>query len=263
MTEPVFDEPVSARAARTRLSEDPIVEMLTGVIGSHVFHLPGKHDQTEHGKGGPGKKAAPKKTPKKAPKKAPPGGDNGSASPGEVTAAKKLNDGQPLDTGVPEEKQLKRAIQDWSAGEENLVQLRGEMKDATTNPGAQTKGASLMRTVAASPANSPTLYRGMFDVDPGGIPESGGTIKMGASSFTRSKNVATTFSGKSQPNSHSVVMKVRPGSRSLPIDHTVLKEFRHEQEHISMGSFRVLSHTTRSGPSGRTIHDVEVEQVNV
>ena len=57
-------------------------------------------------------------------------------------------------------------------------------------------------------------------------------------------------------------MKVRPGSRSLPVDHIVLSSFRHEQEHISMGEFRVVNHTTRSGPGGRTIHDVEVEQVN-
>ena len=144
----------------------------------HTFHLPGKHDQSEHGKG---KKPGAAPAPKKAPKKAPSGG-TGHASPAEVAAAKKLNDGEKLDSSVPEEKQLKRAIQDWSAGEENLVQLRGEMKDATMNPSATTNGATLMRTIAASPQDSPTLYRGMFDVNPADIPDQGGTIKMGPSS---------------------------------------------------------------------------------
>lgn len=215
------------------------------------FHLPGKHNQKTHGRGG--------------------------ASPSELDAGRRLNAGKQLDTADPEQQRISGAISTWANGGNDGAQLTMEMQAAVDDPLADTAGASLMRTIASAPADAPTLHRGMAHVAPDDVPRAGDVFELGPTSFTRSTKVRDRFSQhESGPSSFGhetqVHITVKPGSRALRIDHERSLEgtdWAKEQEHIGMGKYRVTKYKerqveikSRSGVKKTvTRYEVEVEQV--
>ncbi len=186
------------------------------------FHLPGQHNQHTHGRGG--------------------------ASPSEFETADRLNRGKKLDMSNPEHARLHGTINAWSGGGQETARVNEEMHAAVHDPGADTDGAHLMRVAAAAPANAPELHRGMVGTFPqGSLPQEGDVFALGPTSFSKSKKVAADFS---TPETHhygdSVQMHLAKGSHSLSIGQEVTGKFSNEQEHLSMGRFKVTSRTDRT-----------------
>lgn len=213
----------------------------------HVFHLPGKHDQSSHGRGG--------------------------ATDTDVDAARQLNRGKKLDRRDPAQAQIGTAIDKWSAGGNDNAQIRYEMQQAVADPHAPTEGAALMRTVAAAPPDAPTLHRGLVGVHPDDVPKEGQIFELGPTSFTRSTSVRDRFTEHTDSDfgrATSVEIRLKKGSRSLKIDHEVSKgSFKDEKEHLSMGKYRVTSSRQRTvtvkAKNGKkkeiTLFEVDIEQV--
>jgi 2'-5' RNA ligase len=218
------------------------------LTAAQVFHLPGKHDQHTHGRGG--------------------------ASSGEVAAARRLNAGKNLDHSDPDQARVGAAIEAWSGthGGNETGRIKYEMQQARSDPDADTDGAALMRTVGASEAGSPELYRGMPEVHPNDVPQVGDVISLGPTSFTRSRKVADDFALPDDAEfgrPTQVRVKLAKGSHSLRIDQEVTGKFRKEQEHLGMGKYRVTGRREKSvtvkarsgGKKTITSYEVDLEQV--
>lgn len=217
-----------------------------GIVASEAFHMSGHHNQATHGRGG--------------------------ASPGELSAANRLNAGKGLDDDDPEQAHIARTIQAWAG---SSVALNREIQDAPGNPGADTDGAKFTRVVAAAPANAPELHRGMAHVDPADVPGQGAVFALGPTSFTRSKKVMEDFgthSSSQYGRATTVHMHVAKNSNSLRIDHELSRKGndpQKQQEHVGMGRYRVTKRTERQvtvktrdgGRKEITLYDIEVAQV--
>lgn len=224
------------------------------VVAGQAFHLPGKHDQQSHG------------------------GLRSMASSDEVRIAGKLNKGKKLDPSNPGEAQMRGAIQSWSGGSPGDASSTPKMfkedvsHTISTDPMSTDDSGVFARTVAAAPADSPTLYRGMKNVPPEQIPQAGDTFDLGPTSFTRDRKVMddfTTLHHPAQADGHLVRTRVRKGSRSLQIDQES-GAFKHEREHVGMGRYRVTSR--RDTVESRRIDgedfdvkitDLEIEQIDM
>lgn len=214
------------------------------------FHMAGKHNQQTHGRGG--------------------------ATPSELAASERLNGGKKLDTKDPEQARLRGAIISWADGGNDGAVLRGEMQaaaGANGDPGADTAGASFMRTIAASPASAPELHRGMTEVRDSDVPRHGDVFELGPTSFTRSTKVRDRFAMHTTHEygaATTVHIKLKKGSRSLKIDEELDgTSWKGEQEHIAMGKFRVTGYKesrvkvpTKIGKKKEvTLYEIEIEQI--
>lgn len=188
------------------------------VASAQVFHLPGKHDQHAHGRGG--------------------------AHSNEIGAAERMNAGKKLDLNDPEQARLHGTINSWSGGGNANAATRHEMTASVSDPMADTDGAQMMRVVAAAPANAPELHRGMVHVHPDDIPSEGHVVSLGPTSFTRSSKVAESFAEPEFSDlgrRTQVIVHVKKNSRALRVDQEVTGKFKDEQEHIGLGKYHVTS----------------------
>lgn len=215
---------------------------------AHAFHLPGRHNQATHGRGG--------------------------ASPVELAASERMAKGKTLDESDPENAAIASAARAWTAGGNDNAILRGEMQDAAVNPDAQTNGAKFMRVVASAPADSPTLHRGMSGVAEHKIPTEGDVFDLAPTSFTRSEKVRDRFaqpihSDPSFGQGAAVRIKLAKGSRSVQTSQYAPKKYADEQEHVAMGRFHVTKRTdkreTMKASDGKKIEikvvEIELTQV--
>lgn len=197
-------------------------EALAAAATEVTFHLAGQHNQDTHGRGG--------------------------ASPGEIHAADRLSKGKRLDESDPEQAAIAGGVSSWVNGGQESAQFRSEIQDVRTNPGADTVGAKFTRTVAAAPAGSPTLHRGMAEVPEHKIPRQDDVFELGPTSFTRSTKVRDDFSAPLDDSSFGVKtrvhMEVAKGSRSIQTSHYATnKQYAKEEEHVALGKFHVTSRT--------------------
>jgi 2'-5' RNA ligase len=221
---------------------------LGDLAASAAFHLAGQHDQHSHGKGG--------------------------ASAGELAAGERLNRGKKLDQNDPEQARIHGTINTWSEGGNEGARVTYEMQEAVHNPGADTDGAQLMRVVGGAPANSPELHRGMNGVIHGeDLPTEVDVFSLGPTSFTRSKKIADDFATPpySDIGGATVVhMRLAKGSHSLRVDQEITGKFKNEQEHITLGRFKVTGRTERTAtvkakdgrPKDVRIIDLNIAQVD-
>lgn len=220
------------------------------------FHLAGKHDQATHGRGGLAE----------------------HASDGEIRAAQKLNKGKRLDMSDPTERSIADSIYSYTKEPGAPSGIRATLRD----PHREGADAAFTRAVAAAPAGAPKLHRGMRDVPPADLPQEGDVFDIGPTSFSRSEKVSERFSvtggrktmrttsgeDKVIIEGNSVHMTVASGSRSLRVDQH--SYFDDEQEHITMGRFRVKSRREKEvtgklsdGTKGTfTRIEIELEQVD-
>lgn len=215
---------------------------------ARAFHMAGKHNQKSHA--------------------------GGAATPGEAAAAARLNSGKTLDLSDPEQTRVAGAIESWSGthGGVETARVKFEMQEATHDPHADTDGAILLRTTAAAPGDAPTLYRGMKEVHLEDVPGEGDVFSLGPTSFTRSRGVMDEFSqhdSASFGRPTTVHVRLEKGSHSLRIDQQVTGKWKHEQEHITMGRFKVTRRREREvtvktkdgGKKTVTQIDIDIAQV--
>jgi hypothetical protein len=163
--------------------------------------------------------------------------------------AAKVNGGADLSgSDDPAERQLQAAMDSWTQFTHRS--LEPEIKAALSDPEADTLGAAFLRAVASAPADSPALYRGMFDVDPGAIPREGHEMDLGPVAFSTDELVADGFTThetrRPTPGRHQVMITVRPGSRSLQVDNGAGKA-KGLRERVGMGRYRVVERRDTEG----------------
>lgn len=217
------------------------------ITASVAFHMPGKHNQATHGRGG--------------------------ASPTELAAGERLNRGKKLDASDPEQAQIIGAIQTWTGGGNAAAVMNHEIEAAVDNPMADTAGAKFTRVVAGAPANAPTLHRGMPGVHPDDVPGTGDVIALGPTSFTTSTKVRDKFSRPASAEygrATQVHYTVRGGSRAVSVSQHADPKFGDEKEWVGLGRYRVTSSTQRQVtvkakdglPKVVTLYEVELTQVD-
>lgn len=216
-----------------------------------AFHLPGKHDQRSHGRGGVG----------------------AHSSPEEARIAQKLNKGKKLDPSVESEARMITAIDQWTTGGGGVATSFADGVDHAIihNPEADTLGGQFARTVAAAPPDAPTLYRGMRGQSARSVPQSGDTFDVGATSFSSSSKVADSFATMAaQDGDVIVVQRVKKGSRALSIEQHANSTYKSEKEHVALGRYRVTKRTdsqvTVKGLNGKSVTvtrvDLETEMID-
>lgn len=219
-----------------------------------AFHMPGKHNQATHGRGG--------------------------ASSAELSAGERLNAGKDLDMSDPEQAAIAGSIHTWAATSTSSTgkttgdqaKFRSEIADAMQNPHADTPGARFTRTVAGAPATAPVLHRGLADVPDHQIPHEGDVFDIGPTSFSADRGIAEEFA---RPAFHDLVagtmvtMRVAKGSHALRIDKVVPKTYQREKEHVALGRYHVTSRreSTKTVKAGdgqkRTVRHIELELTQV
>jgi hypothetical protein len=189
-----------------------------------------------------------------------------------------LNAGGLLDLDDPVQRDVARGIRaftdcsstrlsDAGVAFHSHADLMDEISRAQQNPAADTVGALFARTVAASPANAPRLYRGMYEVDPATLPTEGETIDLGLSSFTSDPSVAENFSVPSfqqtpDRTERSVIFELAPGARALSVEKHAA-DYADQKEWVTTGRFRVTRRSTRmlGEELGYEAVVLEVEQI--
>jgi hypothetical protein len=235
------------------VTDIPLGDGLAAAAVNTAFHMPGKHNQATHGRGG--------------------------ASSGELSAGERLNAGKSLDMSDPEHAAIASGIHSWAtthAGggvmSRDDEQFKGEIADAIHNPGAQTRGAQFTRTVAGAPATAPVLHRGMADVPDHKIPQAGDVFDLGPTSFTSDRRVAEGFARPKFNDLGSgtmVTMRVAKGSHALNVERAVPKAYRGEKEHVALGRYHVTSRkestvtVTAQDGKKRSVTHIELELTQV
>lgn len=190
----------------------------------------------------------------------------------EADAVARLSSGKKLDLSDPDQRHIHDLINTWSTGGHEGARLQAQMQAAVRDPGADTDGARFMRVVSAAPPNAPVLYRGMAHVDLDELPGQDAVFSLSPTSFTRSTKVMQTFSKHSSSEygrATSVHIRLAKGSRSLQIDQEVTGEHKGEQEHVTMGRYRVTRRNERTvtvqatdgGKKEITLVELDLEQV--
>lgn len=222
----------------------PIMDALQFMlIDFELRHLPGKHNQKDHGvKGVPGKLSAEQY------KAIDPRTGSG------VVAARKALD------ATPEGVHLRQTTERWQDDTSQIIAIqKGFMATANgkrTTPTHKDDATSFMHGIKNAPVSPPVFRGARISPDEVAGFKKGKNIILPPSSFTSSQRIAGGFA--KQPSRREVVpviMRVNKGARAIPVELYGKSSYKKEKEWISAGQFTVTNVTKRSDG----VHVIDVD----
>ena len=215
-----------------------------------TFHLPGKHDQKEHGGG----RLA--------------GVSSTLAGKGNVGSMEEVAAVRAEVSSTPEGAELVGAVDDWQRVSSDPSAKRAEAKAWIGGSEEMTTGAILAEGIGASDPSDEPIYRGVSTQDTPGLMEDryseGTSFDTMPASYSTDRSEAANFADAG-PDETSVIFEVDPGSRSLNIQPLSGNEgLRQENERVSMGRFTVTEPPIQgTTPEGRPQVTIRIRQDSV
>lgn len=188
-------------------------------------HLPGKHNQANHGKGSGPVTDYDAITPGK-----------GKTPASATKSMQSTSDGRKLTTIT--KKWQGQSGQVEAIQRDFMIRANGK---STGNPRRDEHMDLMMKGIKNSPTNPETLYRGVRlpkSTDPNSLV--GQSVVMGPSSFSTKQGIAKHFVDRKQEASTTVIYRMGPGKgRGLPVELFGDSAYKYEAETISAGQFKV------------------------
>lgn len=180
-------------------------------------------------------------------------------SKGSIAARKALD-------ATPEGRQLKETTDRWQDDVSEIVSIQKGFTAISTNPNARitpkqrADATAFMHGIKNAPV-SPPVFRGAR-ISPEEVAgyKKGKQIILPPSSFTSSQRIAGGFAKQaSRREVVPVIMRVKNGSRAIPVEDYGKSEYKNEKEWISAGAFTVTNVTKRSDG----VHIIDVDHTGV